>query len=130
MTMSISKVLTKSDIEKSLLISAACCFDSNILPLEEGHFYDINVIDNTGKAWSFPCFIQQISEGMHMEPPVLSVGWLKFVCDKDVRVGDMVFLHQKYAMDDHDDDSTCKQLKIEVKRKIRLMGEDIWAAVE
>ncbi|XVE66906.1 hypothetical protein DITRI_Ditri08aG0117700 [Diplodiscus trichospermus] len=121
MTMLISKQLTKSDIEKSLLIPASS-FDS-IFALEEGHFCDINVIDNTGKAWIFPCFIQQ-SEGM--EAPVVSIGWLKFLCGKNIRVGDVVFLHQKPM----DDNSTCTQLKIEVKRKIRLLGEDIWASIE
>ncbi|XWS40002.1 hypothetical protein CRYUN_Cryun18bG0102800 [Craigia yunnanensis] len=120
MTMLTSKLLTKSDIEESLLIPT-CSF--HILPFEEGHFFDIDVIDKTGKAWSFPCFIQQ-SEGI--ESPVVSVGWLKFLCGKDVRVGDMVCLHQKSM----DDNSTCMQLKIEVKRKIRLLGEDICAAVK
>ncbi|KAK6240986.1 hypothetical protein QUC31_015340 [Theobroma cacao] len=63
-----------------------------------------------------------------IESSVVFVGWLKFLCDKDVRVGDTVFLHQK-SMDD-DCTGTGTQLKIEVKRKIRLLGEDIWAAVE
>ncbi|EOX98123.1 Uncharacterized protein TCM_006958 [Theobroma cacao] len=116
-----SKLLTKTDVEKSLVIPTSSL---DILPLG-GHLFYINVIDNTGKAWTFPCFIQQ-TEGI--ESSVVFVGWLKFLCDKDVRVGDTVFLHQK-SMDD-DCTGTGTQLKIEVKRKIRLLGEDIWAAVE
>ncbi|XP_021286331.1 uncharacterized protein LOC110418041 [Herrania umbratica] len=118
----ISKLLTNTDIEKSLLVPASSL---SVLPFEEGHFFYINVIDKIGEGWSFPCFIQQ-SEGI--ESSVVSVGWLKFLCDRDVRVGDMVFLHQE-SMDD-DSKGTGAQLKIEVKRKIRLLGEDIWAAVE
>ncbi|XWS40004.1 hypothetical protein CRYUN_Cryun18bG0103000 [Craigia yunnanensis] len=119
-----SKLLTKSDIEKSLLIPA-CAFD--VLPSEEGHFFYMNVVDLTGNAWIFPCFVQQISDDQSIGSSVISVGWLKFVWNKDVRVGDMVFLQQK-SLDDNSSGST--QFRIEVKRKIRLLGQDIWAAVD
>ncbi|XVE93288.1 hypothetical protein REPUB_Repub01dG0177900 [Reevesia pubescens] len=122
-----SKLLTKTDVEKSLLIPTSS-FDV-FLPFEQGRFFYINVIDKTGKRWSFPCFIQ-IQQTDHqagnIESSVVSVGWFEYLCGKDVRVGDMVYLHQKCM----DDDSTVTQLKIEVKRKIRLMGQDIWAAVD
>ncbi|MBA0712040.1 hypothetical protein Golax_011165, partial [Gossypium laxum] len=115
----ISKQLTKNDIEKSLLIPT----DSfSIVPVqfEGGCFYNVNAVDGAGKAWDFPCFVQQ-SEG------IVSVDWLRFLSGKDVRAGDTVFLHRK-PMDDGGGDLTASaKLKIEVKRKIRLMGEDIWA---
>ncbi|MBA0878552.1 hypothetical protein Goshw_001391 [Gossypium schwendimanii] len=116
----ISKQLTKNDIEKSLLIPT----DSfSIVPVqfEGGCFYNVNAVDGAGKAWDFPCFVQQ-SEG------IVSVDWLRFLSGKDVRAGDTVFLHRKSMDGDDGDDSTAK-VKIEVKRKIRLMGEDIWAVV-
>ncbi|KAK6282656.1 hypothetical protein POUND7_016481 [Theobroma cacao] len=124
-----SKLLTKTDVEKSLVIPTSSL---DILPLE-GHLFYINVIDNTGKAWTFPCFIQQ-TEGIESSqnndeikgPSVISVGWLKFLHNKDVRVGDTVFLYQISL----DDNCTGTQFRIEVKRKIRLLGQDIWAAVD
>ena len=89
----------------------------------------MNVVDNTGNAWTFPCLIQQISDdNQSKESFVISIGWLKFGCKKDVRVGDMVFLHRK-CLDD-DNSTGTMQFRIEVKRKIRLLGQDIWAAVD
>ncbi|OMP11639.1 hypothetical protein CCACVL1_00373 [Corchorus capsularis] len=110
-----SKLITKTAVEKSLLIPT-CYFNGLHLEEGEGQFFHVNVIDDqTGKNWTFPCFIQQ-NEGL--ESSDLSIGWLRFVRDKDVRVGDMIFLYQK-SFDDN--------MKIEVKRKIRLLGQDIWA---
>ncbi|GMI74535.1 hypothetical protein HRI_001122800 [Hibiscus trionum] len=109
----ISKLLTKTDIEKGLLIS----FGVFPVPFEGGRFFNITAIDETGKAWDFRCFFLQ-SEG------IVSIGWLQFLIGKDVRAGDMVFLHRKSM--DGGDGST---VKIEVKRKIRLLGQDIWAVL-
>ncbi|KAK8364300.1 hypothetical protein V6Z12_A03G220800 [Gossypium hirsutum] len=115
----ISKQLTKNDIEKSLLIPTDT-FRFFPVQFEGGCFFNVAAVDGAGKAWDFPCFVQQ-SEG------IVSVGWLQFLSGIDVRVGDTVFLHRKSMDGDDGDDST--KLKIEVKRKIRLMGEDIWAVV-
>ncbi|MBA0799208.1 hypothetical protein Gohar_009737 [Gossypium harknessii] len=118
----ISKQLTKSDIEKSLLMPTDS-FGTLPVPFEGDRFFNVTAVDGTGKAWDFPCFVQQ-SEG------IVSVGWLPFPSGKDVRAGDTVFLHRK-PMDDGGGDLTASaKLKIEVKRKIRLMGEDIWAVLQ
>ncbi|KAK6240987.1 hypothetical protein SCA6_006376 [Theobroma cacao] len=117
-----SKPLTKSDVEKSLLIPT---HSFNTLLLEEGQFFNMNVVDSAGNAWTFPCFIQQNNDEIK-GPSVISVGWLKFLHNKDVRVGDTVFLYQISL----DDNCTGTQFRIEVKRKIRLLGQDIWAAVD
>ncbi|XVF67661.1 hypothetical protein PTKIN_Ptkin10aG0139400 [Pterospermum kingtungense] len=123
-----SKVLTKSDVKNSLLIPA-CSFDV-FLRFQQGHFFYMNVVDQTGNAWTFPCFVQQTSSGddQSFVSSVISVGWLKFARNKDVRVGDMVCLHQK-SVDDNSSSGSV-QFGIEVERKIRLLGQDIWAAVD
>ncbi|KAA3482379.1 AP2/ERF and B3 domain-containing transcription repressor RAV2-like [Gossypium australe] len=93
------------------------------VPFEGDRFFNVTAVDGTGKAWDFPCFVQQ-SEG------IVSVGWLRFLSGKDVRAGDTVFLLRK-PMDGGGGDLTASaKLKIEVKRKIRLMGEDIWAVLQ
>ncbi|GMJ12785.1 hypothetical protein HRI_004947700 [Hibiscus trionum] len=112
----ISKMLTRTDIEKSLLISGDS-FGIFPVPFDGGHFFNMTAIDGTGKAWDFPCFFLQ-SEG------IVSVGWLPFLGGKDVRAGDMVFLHREWMNDGED-----FTVKIEVKRKIRLLGQDIWAVL-
>ncbi|XWS54862.1 hypothetical protein CRYUN_Cryun10bG0126000 [Craigia yunnanensis] len=119
-----SKLLTKSDVEKSLMIPT-CSFD--VLPFEEGHFFNLNVVDQTGNAWTFPCFVQQINDDQSIGSSAISIGWLNFARNTDVKVGDMVFFHQK-SLDDNSSGS--KHFRIEVKRKIRLFGQDIWAAVD
>ncbi|TYI95079.1 hypothetical protein E1A91_D02G252000v1 [Gossypium mustelinum] len=118
----ISKQLTKSDIEKSLLMPTDS-FGTLPVPFEGDPFFNVTAVDGTGKAWDFPCFVQP-SEG------IVSVGWLRYLSGKDVRAGDTVFLHRK-PMDDGGGDLTASaKLKTEVKRKIRLMGEDIWAVLQ
>ncbi|XVE49118.1 hypothetical protein DITRI_Ditri01bG0056600 [Diplodiscus trichospermus] len=116
----LSKVLTKSDVEKSLLIPT-CSF--NVFPFEEGHFFYMNVVDNTGNGWTFPCFIHQIGSDDHQQSTGssdISIGWLNFARKIDVRVGDVVFLHRKSLGDNSAGKTT--QFRIEVKRKIRLFG--------
>ncbi|XVF01174.1 hypothetical protein REPUB_Repub04eG0065700 [Reevesia pubescens] len=112
-----SKLLTKNDVEKSLLIPTSSFY---VLPFEEGHFFYLNVVDDkTGNVWTFPCYIQQISDDESKGSSVISIGWLKFASNKDLRVGDMVFLHQK-SLDDNPTGSMT-QFRIDVKRKIRLL---------
>lgn len=129
-----SKVLTKSDVKKSLLIPT-CSFDV-FLPFEPGHFFYMNAVDQSGNDWTFPCFVQQMmisstddDEQSNIGSSAISVGWLKFAWNKNVRAGDMVCLHHKSF---HDDGNTSEstQFTIEVKRKIRLLGQDIWAALD
>ncbi|TYH26220.1 hypothetical protein ES288_A03G233300v1 [Gossypium darwinii] len=108
----ISKQLTKSDIEKSLLMPT-----DSLVP------FRVTAVDGTGKTWDFPCIVEQ-SEG------IVSVGWLRFLSGKDVRAGDTVFLLRKPVDDGGGDLTASAKLKIEVKRKIRLMGEDIWAVLQ
>ncbi|XVF45211.1 hypothetical protein PTKIN_Ptkin02bG0186800 [Pterospermum kingtungense] len=125
-----SKVLTESDLEKSLVIPTTCSF--NVLPFEDGHFFYMNVVDDTGNAWTFPCFLQQISDDDNDHQTIgnssaISIGWLTFARKQDIRVGDTVFLDRKSL--DNDNFTGTTQFRIEMKRKIRLLGHDIWAAM-
>jgi hypothetical protein len=57
------------------------------------------------------------------DKPVLSKGWLKFVADYGLRVGDKVVLHRE------DDQNLGSQFMIEAKRRIMLLGEEAWGDV-
>ncbi|XVE93273.1 hypothetical protein REPUB_Repub01dG0176600 [Reevesia pubescens] len=87
----LSKLLTKSDVEKSLLIPT-CSLD--VFPFEECHSFYMNVVYQTGNAWTFRCFIQQMSDDHDQSiaagSSVVSIGWQKFAWKNDVRVGDVV----------------------------------------
>ncbi|XVF04102.1 hypothetical protein REPUB_Repub05bG0052900 [Reevesia pubescens] len=81
----------------------------------------MHVIYEAGEAWSLPCFIEQSKS---RESSAISVCWLEFVCCKGVKIGDMV-VHQKSMADNRME----AQFKIEVKRKLRLLGVDVWSHV-
>ncbi|KAK6229505.1 hypothetical protein QUC31_002001 [Theobroma cacao] len=93
---------------------------------------DLKKVDKAGQAWKFPCFIEQSGslefvgrKDARANPSAISVRWRAFIHQKDARVGDTVFLHQ-VSMDDNRMEM---QLRIEVKKKIKLFGVDLWAVV-
>ncbi|GLT63676.1 hypothetical protein SLA2020_362220 [Shorea laevis] len=114
MAVMFSKLLTESDVNKNL--SILFCSMGSSIP-EEGGLY-MNALDNTGKAWSFPCSVH------HEETTgtVVSVCWDEFVREKGVRANDKVVLKEKSMAEG-------TIFMVDVKRKIRLFGEDIWADV-
>ncbi|KAJ9174694.1 hypothetical protein P3X46_013310 [Hevea brasiliensis] len=115
-----SKLLTTTDLGKSLSIPTTSL---GLLLLEEGHLeMNLNVHDDSGQEWIFPCSIQRNEDMEH----VLSIGWLGFANHRDIRVGDKVSLLVETALKDQ---ATAARIKIEVERKIRLFGKDIWAGV-
>jgi len=57
------------------------------------------------------------------DKPELSTGWLKFVADYGLRVGDKVVVHRE------DDHNLGSQFRIEAKRSIKLFGEEDWGEV-
>ncbi|KAI9156850.1 hypothetical protein LWI28_013111 [Acer negundo] len=115
-----SKIVTDIDVTRSLSIPTSSL---GSIPFEEGHFTDMNVYDDCGRFWVFRCSIQQ----MGSEDRVLSVNWIEFVRHKNVRVDDKVIFLEETCINDP---TTGAKIKIEVKRKIRLYGQDIWADVK
>ncbi|XVF01172.1 hypothetical protein REPUB_Repub04eG0065500 [Reevesia pubescens] len=75
------------------------------------------------REWTFCCTIRHNDE-MTDDGGVLDVGWLEFAQRKNLKPYDEVIFHEEIDIDK--DKAT---LKIEVKRKIRLFGHDIWAQV-
>ena len=113
-----SKVVTEMDVTRSLSISISSL---GLIPLEEGPSMDMHVFDDdSGRLWDFRCSIQH---NTYCEGRVISVDWLEFVGHKNVRVDDKVIFVEQVTNDQS------MRLKVEVKRRIRLFGQDIWAAV-
>lgn len=117
-----SKLLLETDVTSSLLIPTASLGLS--ITIEESRFIDMHVHDGCGKQWIFCCsFIHQHVDGFDH---FLSVDWLEFVRTRDVRAGDKVIFIEEMK----NDEQVEATIKIEVKRKIRLFGKDIWADVK
>lgn len=113
-----SKFLTKTDIETHLCISTSSLGQ---LPFDGRQTVNMHVHDEGGRKWMFPCCIKE-DENMGR---FLSVDWLEFARLKDVRVGDQFIIHEEIVK--HQAAGTL--IRIEVRRKIRLFGFDIWANV-
>ncbi|OMP01590.1 hypothetical protein COLO4_11748 [Corchorus olitorius] len=109
----ISKRLSPKDVEESL------CFPlPRILNVEEGEIFQLQVRDKGDQAWTFSCSIEQHQEiGL-----ALTVRWLAFVGAKGIKADDEVILQGEFM----GSDDMRLQFLIEVKRKIRLFGKDMW----
>ncbi|GLT63680.1 hypothetical protein SLA2020_362260 [Shorea laevis] len=114
MAITFSKLVTESDVKRNLLIPS--CSVGSSIP-EEGLLY-MNALDNTGKTWNFPCTFH------HDETigTMVSVCWDEYVREKGVRANDKVVLKEKSVAEG-------TIFRVEVRRKIRLFGEDIWAEI-
>ena len=108
MTIIFSKILAPTDIKCNLLIPTTC-------------FVNLTVYDHKcEREWMFCCTVRRSEI---TDDGVLSVGWLEFVQRKNLKPNDKVIFPEEI---DHTDKAT---LIIEVMRKIRLFGQDIWAQV-
>ncbi|GKV21236.1 hypothetical protein SLEP1_g31233 [Rubroshorea leprosula] len=107
-----SKLLTEADVVKSLLIPS-CSVDVQ----EEGNLY-MQALDKNGKTWSFTCSVHRDETA----GAVLSVCWDEFVREKNVRANDKVVLKENST-------AGGTIFMVDVQRKIRLFGEDIWADI-
>ena len=119
MAILISKFATKADVESRL--SFPTC-SLGLLPFEEGQSMNMSLYDKCGCQWIFACTIQQ-NDSIGQ---VLSMDWMEFVRHKDVRENDKVIILEEEIIKNH---IIGTRMKIEVKRKIRLFGQDIWADV-
>ncbi|KAJ4824638.1 hypothetical protein Tsubulata_048850 [Turnera subulata] len=87
------------------------------------YYVDLNVRDSKQKLWGFRC--RKRRSGRHPKP-WLSGEWLQFVHHYGLRIGDRVVLVRE------DDDVPVlgrPHYRIEVKRRIVLLGQEILADV-
>ena len=82
-------------------------------------FVDLKVKDSSGKLRVIRCR----KRNGDYDKPVLSIGWLQFVADYGLRVGDRAVLLRE------DDHRLGSQFRVEAKRKIILFGEEVWGDV-
>ncbi|XP_021286448.1 AP2/ERF and B3 domain-containing transcription factor RAV1-like [Herrania umbratica] len=111
------KRLTPTDIDKRLAIP------TNSLVYFPGfrgnHSVDLKVKDKSHRLWTFRCSIRK----KRYLKPVFSSGWLEFVRSNNLRIGDKVSVRLEQGH------VSGVEYGIEVQRKIRLLGKDVWADV-
>ncbi|KAJ0079647.1 hypothetical protein Patl1_23119 [Pistacia atlantica] len=109
-----SKFVDEIDMTRSLSLPTS---PMGLIHFEENQLMDMHVLDDCGQLWMFRCSIQKnVDAGC-----ALSVDWLEFVRLKDVRIGDEVIFIQEIVKDQ----AMGARIKIQVKRKIRLFGQNI-----
>ncbi|XVF45879.1 hypothetical protein PTKIN_Ptkin02bG0242900 [Pterospermum kingtungense] len=91
MELVLSSDLKKTDIEKRLTIPSRSL---GFFPrLGSKHMVDFQAKDESGDEWKFQIYTRAKSRYLK---PVLTKGWRKFVCSKELRVGDrVVFFMEK-----------------------------------
>ncbi|XVE66911.1 hypothetical protein DITRI_Ditri08aG0118200 [Diplodiscus trichospermus] len=114
-----SKRLTEGDVGKCLIVFPICVV-TGIFDFNEGHLFFMDVVGSSGsETWKFLGSFS-INEEMG---PIFSISCPNFVKEKALKADDeVVFIKQPME----DEKAPFKKFKIEVKRKIRLFGKDIW----
>ncbi|XVF01171.1 hypothetical protein REPUB_Repub04eG0065400 [Reevesia pubescens] len=108
-----SKILKPTDVRVRLSFPTATMREH--FRLEGGtQSVDFEVRDKNRKVWTFRLYTRK-NDG-HPKP-VLTKGWIEFVKQKKLRVGDKVIflVHEN------------EELGIRVQRKITLLGQEHWA---
>ncbi|WRX14357.1 hypothetical protein QQP08_006844 [Theobroma cacao] len=114
-----SKRLTQNEIEKCLVLFPITAVEG-IFTFEEGRMFCLDVVGRTGEAWTFMATFQT-NEDMGS---VVSISWPQFVREKALKANDEVTFVR--LAPDESDNIHWKKFKIEVRREIRLFGQDIW----
>ncbi|OMP01589.1 hypothetical protein COLO4_11747 [Corchorus olitorius] len=114
-----SKLLTPLEVEKRTIV-----FPLNhvagIFAFEEGRLTCMDVVSGDG-AWSFlASFIKDEEIGN-----VVSISWPQFASEKGLKANDEVCFF-KQAADGNEELGPWKKFRIQVRRQIRLFGQNIW----
>ncbi|KAJ6928010.1 AP2/ERF and B3 domain-containing protein [Populus alba x Populus x berolinensis] len=81
---------------------------------------EVVAVDIAGHQWSFRCCTRK--KDPHPKP-VLSSGWIKFVKNRGLKEGDEVI----FSVSHNDGAEGTLQFGIEARKKIKLLGQDVWS---
>ncbi|KAI9187196.1 hypothetical protein LWI28_025369 [Acer negundo] len=121
----ISKLLTEYDITIKLVLPTWILAH---IPISGGiHFVDLQVMDTTEQVWTLRYYTRPSGNRKY---PVFTVGWLKFVRVKCLRVGDELTFYGHQVRDA--DGELQMQYEIQVTRtsNVTYQGEPISLDVE
>ncbi|KAJ6887936.1 B3 domain-containing transcription factor NGA4-like [Populus alba x Populus x berolinensis] len=80
-----SKILCKTDTSKTLSVPTKSL--KSLPSFKAGHAVEFQAIDESGFVWTFKC--STCKKGQYRKP-VLSKGWLAFIRNKNLKVGDKI----------------------------------------
>ena len=111
------KTLSKTDVVYRMTIP----MDSlSAFQIPEGKYSkEVVAVGIDGHRWSFRCCTRK--KDVHPKP-VLSSGWIKFVKNRGLKEGDEVIFSVP-----HNDGAEGLQFGIEARKKIKLLGQDVWS---
>ncbi|XWS40003.1 hypothetical protein CRYUN_Cryun18bG0102900 [Craigia yunnanensis] len=111
-----SKRLTRNDVKKRSIVFPFSAV-SGIFDFQVGRLVCLDVVESTRMAWNFICSFDTNEE----MGSVVSIRCPQFMSEKGLKANDEVsFVRQD------DDKVPWKKFKIEIRRNIRLCGQDIW----
>ncbi|EOX98125.1 Uncharacterized protein TCM_006960 [Theobroma cacao] len=117
-----SKRLTQNEVDKCLLLFHITAV-AGMFTFDKDRLFCLDAVGRSGKAWTLLASFQT-NEAWGS---VFSISCPEFVREYALRANDeVIFVRQ--ALDDNDKAPRMK-FKIEVRRKIRLFGQDIWGEV-
>ncbi|KAK8367535.1 hypothetical protein V6Z11_A02G187500, partial [Gossypium hirsutum] len=115
MALQFVKILSKTDTGKRLSLPTK--YMKHLPRIRRGHAVNLAVMDAQGRQWHFGYTIRRNGH----PKPVLSAGWHDFVKGKYLKPGDQII----FKLEANDADAL---YTIGVKRRIRLLGTEVWTA--
>ncbi|XWS56088.1 hypothetical protein CRYUN_Cryun09bG0056700 [Craigia yunnanensis] len=109
-----SKTLSKTDVNKRCAVPMKCFKNKRFPKLEGNDKVHFEVKDESGHAQTLCCSKRKIgNDPKHPKhpKPALTKGWIPFVCQKKLRVGDRVIIYEEQ------DETGLMQLRIKVEKQ-------------
>ncbi|KAK8493105.1 hypothetical protein V6N13_095549 [Hibiscus sabdariffa] len=115
---SFSKLLTQREVERRTVVFP---FDTvaSAFEFQEGQLFCIDAMDSLGKVWSFIGMFHNNEEFNNC----VSICLHQFPVEKELKANDKITFTKRPLQKNA---RICKRFKVEIKRKIRLFGQDIW----
>ncbi|KAK8505286.1 hypothetical protein V6N13_045728 [Hibiscus sabdariffa] len=113
-----SKQLTQREVEKCT-ISFPFDVVTSFFEFQEGHLFCMDVMGSLGKKWSFIGMIHHNEELGNC----VSIRLSQLLIEKGLKADDEITFTERPR---REGERPWKKFKVEVKREIRLFGQDIW----
>ncbi|KAK8509222.1 hypothetical protein V6N13_062278 [Hibiscus sabdariffa] len=115
---SFSKLLTQREVEQR---TVSFPFDdvASVFEFQEGRLFCIDAMDSLGKMWPFIGMFHNNEELGNC----VSICLQQFLVEKELKANDEITFTERPRQEGT---RTSKRFKVEIKRKIRLFGQDIW----
>ena len=104
-----SKILSKTDTSKALSVPTK--YLKSLPSFKGGHAVNFQAMDEGGFVWTFQCSTRKKGH----PKPVLSKGWLAFVRNKKLKVGDKI----KFSLNQT---AATSFYRVRAEKKVKIFG--------